>query len=56
MDTDIFISVADEFVRKFSAAVDAMPFGMPWEKGVKLTPLPEAGKTDKMNKYVLYRH
>lgn len=37
-------SIADAFVKKFSAAVDAMKMGVPWEKGVQLTPLPEPGK------------
>jgi glyceraldehyde-3-phosphate dehydrogenase (NADP+) len=36
--------VADAFVERFAAAVDALPAGMPWEPGVKLTPLPEDGK------------
>jgi glyceraldehyde-3-phosphate dehydrogenase (NADP+) len=31
---------------KFSAAVDALKFGNPWEDGVQLTPLPEPNKTD----------
>ena len=33
-------SVADAFLEKFSAAVAELKFGMPWEKGVALTPLP----------------
>lgn len=37
-------SIADEFVKQFSAAVSALPFGMPWTKGVAITPLPEPGK------------
>lgn len=36
--------IVAEFNKRFSAAVDKLPFGNPWEKGVKLTPLPEAGK------------
>lgn len=44
--------IADRFVEKFSAAMDALPFGMPWEKGVKLTPLPEADKAQWMQKFV----
>jgi glyceraldehyde-3-phosphate dehydrogenase (NADP+) len=43
---------ADGFVRKLSAAVDALPFGMPWEKGVRITPLPEPGKAEKMRALV----
>jgi len=41
-------SIAEIFARKLSDAVDALPFGMPWEKGVRITPLPESGAPDKM--------
>src|SRR5690606_16107696 len=37
-------SIADEFIRKFSARVDEMKFGNPWDAGVQLTPLPEPDK------------
>lgn len=37
-------SIADEFVARVSAAVDALVGGMPWEPGVTLTPLPEPNK------------
>ena len=37
-------SIVDEFNRRFAAAVDALHFGLPWDKGAFLTPLPEAGK------------
>lgn len=36
--------IKEAFLKRFSAAVDALKFGNPWEKGVKLTPLPEPGK------------
>ncbi len=36
--------IVDEFNNQFAKEVDALKFGNPWEKGVKLTPLPEAGK------------
>ena len=36
--------VADEFLRRFGAAISALHCGMPWEPGVAITPLPEAGK------------
>ena len=36
--------VKKEFLERFSAKVDALKFGNPWEDGVKLTPLPEPGK------------
>ena len=45
-------SVADVFLDKFGAAVNALPVGMPWQKGVKLTPLPEFGKVDAMRAYL----
>ncbi len=39
---------ADAFVRKLAAAVDALPFGMPWEEGVRITPLPEPDKPERL--------
>jgi glyceraldehyde-3-phosphate dehydrogenase (NADP+) len=37
-------SLADAFVRRLGEEIAAMPLGMPWLPGVKLTPLPESGK------------
>jgi glyceraldehyde-3-phosphate dehydrogenase (NADP+) len=37
-------SVADELLQKLSDAVGQLKFGMPWQPGVSLTPLPEPGK------------
>jgi glyceraldehyde-3-phosphate dehydrogenase (NADP+) len=37
-------SLADEFLKQFSAAVNQLKFGMPWQDGVALTPLPEPHK------------
>lgn len=37
-------SVVDEFLEKLSAEVAKLKYGMPWEKGVALTPLPEPEK------------
>jgi glyceraldehyde-3-phosphate dehydrogenase (NADP+) len=37
-------SILEEFVAQFCAAVDAMKMGLPWQDGVKLTPLPEPSK------------
>jgi glyceraldehyde-3-phosphate dehydrogenase (NADP+) len=37
-------SLADAFAQKVAEAVEALPCGMPWEEGVKITPLPEPGK------------
>jgi len=45
-------SIADEFLKQFSAAVAELKFGMPWEKGVSLTPLPETNKIDYLNECI----
>lgn len=45
-------SIADAFVEKLSAAVDELVPGMPWEPDVKLTPLPEPGKTGFLSSLV----
>ena len=37
-------SIVDEFNKRFTAKVDGLKFGNPWEAGVKLTPLPEVEK------------
>ena len=37
-------SIVDEFNKKFSIAVDNLNFGLPWDKDVFLTPLPEPNK------------
>ena len=37
-------SIVDDFNKLFSKAVDELKFGLPWEKDVFLTPLPEPGK------------
>lgn len=37
-------SLAQEFLKRLSAEVAKLKFGMPWEKGVSLTPLPEVNK------------
>lgn len=34
-------TVAETFLAKFCTAVDALPIGLPWQSGVKITPLPE---------------
>jgi glyceraldehyde-3-phosphate dehydrogenase (NADP+) len=44
--------VAETFVGKLAAAVDALPFGMPWEKGVRITPLPSRERVAKMQALV----
>ena len=37
-------SIVDEFNTRFAKAVDALKFGLPWEEGAFLTPLPEPSK------------
>ena len=44
-------SIADAFLDRFVPAVEALPFGMPWEE-VSLTPLPEHGKAERLAAYV----
>ncbi|MGK2858820.1 MAG: NADP-dependent glyceraldehyde-3-phosphate dehydrogenase [Thermoanaerobaculia bacterium] len=41
-------SIAEPFLEKFCAAVDALRDGMPWDAGVQITPLPEQDKTSWM--------
>lgn len=36
--------IADVFLAKFSGAIASLTVGMPWDEGVMITPLPEAGK------------
>ncbi len=42
-------SVADVFIKQFNEGVARLKFGMPWEKGVSLTPLPETNKIEYLN-------
>lgn len=44
--------VADQFLQKLADRVDSLPFGMPWEPGVMLTPLPEHDKVERLTQYV----
>ncbi|KAB0663761.1 NADP-dependent glyceraldehyde-3-phosphate dehydrogenase [Oryzomonas japonica] len=37
-------SIADAFVKRMSAGIDALKCGMPWDEGVTITPLPEPEK------------
>jgi glyceraldehyde-3-phosphate dehydrogenase (NADP+) len=41
--------VVDSFIEKFNQKLTTLKPGMPWEDGVSLTPLPEAGKVDYLN-------
>ncbi|MFN3988375.1 MAG: NADP-dependent glyceraldehyde-3-phosphate dehydrogenase [Rhodocyclaceae bacterium] len=42
-------AIADQFLRRFTAALAELGIGMPWQKGVTLTPLPERAKVDYMH-------
>ncbi len=39
-------SIADQFIKKFNEEVSKLKYGMPWESGVALTPLPEPNKPE----------
>ncbi len=45
-------SVAEKFLEKLAAGVDALRPGMPWTPGAAITPLPEEGKTEKLAAFV----
>ncbi|HUH04769.1 MAG TPA: aldehyde dehydrogenase family protein, partial [Kofleriaceae bacterium] len=45
-------SQADRFVDAFTAGVEALRVGMPWDPDVAITPLPEDGKIDWMRGYI----
>jgi glyceraldehyde-3-phosphate dehydrogenase (NADP+) len=45
-------AIVDLFVERFSAAVNALFIGMPWQKGVFLTPVAEKGKTEYLRELV----
>ncbi|WP_285908030.1 aldehyde dehydrogenase family protein [Pseudodesulfovibrio pelocollis] len=42
----------EEFIERFTEAVAAMPIGMPWTQGVRITPLPEPGKCEYLSELV----
>jgi glyceraldehyde-3-phosphate dehydrogenase (NADP+) len=44
--------IIDEFLERFATAVNALPFGMPWQEGVCVTPVAEKGKTDYLGELV----
>lgn len=45
-------NIADEFIKGFNKAVSELKFGLPWEEGVSLTPLPEPYKIDYLNECI----
>jgi glyceraldehyde-3-phosphate dehydrogenase (NADP+) len=42
-------SIVEEFISKYCEGIKKLKFGMPWDQGVSLTPLPEPGKVDYLN-------
>ena len=44
--------VKDEFNKRFAEKVDALKFGNPWDKDVKLTPLPEPDKANYIQELI----
>jgi len=44
--------VKDAFIKRFAEKVDTLPFGNPWDDGVKLTPLPEPNKTEYIQELI----
>jgi glyceraldehyde-3-phosphate dehydrogenase (NADP+) len=45
-------NIADSFIKKYTDAVGKLKCGMPWDKDVKITPLPEIGKTKYLTELV----
>jgi glyceraldehyde-3-phosphate dehydrogenase (NADP+) len=45
-------SIADRFLARFTEELGKLKVGMPWEKGVSITPLPEPGKVAYMTQLV----
>jgi glyceraldehyde-3-phosphate dehydrogenase (NADP+) len=45
--------IAEPFLERFTAAVNRLKFGMPWDDGVRLTPLAEPGKPEYLTELVL---
>lgn len=44
--------IVDQFLKLFNEELAKLKAGMPWDVGVSLTPLPEPGKTEYLNKLV----
>jgi len=45
-------SITEPFLRRFTEELGKLKIGMPWEKGVSITPLPEPGKVAYMTELV----
>jgi glyceraldehyde-3-phosphate dehydrogenase (NADP+) len=48
----VHASIAENFVKLFCENVEAMILGMPWDKGVSITPLPDPGKPQYLDSLV----
>jgi glyceraldehyde-3-phosphate dehydrogenase (NADP+) len=48
--------IVDEFLSRFTAAVETLAPGMPWEEHAQLTPLPEHDKTAYLTELVTEAH
>lgn len=48
----VHASIADRFLDRLAAAVASLRPGMPWDEGVRLTPLPEPDKTRYLSELV----
>ena len=48
--------IVDEFLSRFTAAVETLVPGMPWEEHAQLTPLPEQDKTSYLTELVTEAH
>ena len=45
-------SIVDPFLQRFTEELAKVKVGMPWDKGVSITPLPELGKVEYMTRLV----
>jgi glyceraldehyde-3-phosphate dehydrogenase (NADP+) len=45
-------SIAEPFMKKLVASIDALPVGLPWEQNVKITPLPEPNKPGMLRDWI----
>jgi aldehyde dehydrogenase (NAD+) len=45
-------SIVDRFLQRFTEELAKVKVGMPWDKGVSITPLPELGKVEHMTRLV----
>jgi aldehyde dehydrogenase (NAD+) len=45
-------SIVDKFLARFTEELGKLKAGMPWDKGVTITPLPELGKVEHMTRLV----